>query len=278
MQDLAGVSFCAGSLSRALSLASEHLEDFQNRLKAAVASAPVLHAELRSPDTANVTDETGSRVQGKLRWFHVRCTPTLSCLFRHKRRGGEPVADLLSYAGRWVSDFHSNYVTLACKHQFCGAHLLRELTFASCVLGEPWASSLSGVIKVWNARALARRFDAVVQEGLSAHPLPPPPGKKRVARGKVRCLLNRLANYRDEYLAFLFDLALPFTNNEAERDVRMLKVKGKVSGCFRTEAGADVFCRLRSHVQTCRKQGRDLLACLQSVFGGQPELPCFDTA
>ena len=293
MQDFTGVSFSPGSLSRALSLASSRLDDFQDRLKTAVASAPVLHA-----------DETGSRVAGKLGWFHVRCTPTLSYLFRHKRRGGEAVADLLSYNGRLVSDFYSNYVTLACahtnaprfvEHQFCGAHLLRELTFVSSVLGEQWAASLSSVIedmvaachrarergtaKVWNAPVLARRFDEIVQKGLQAHPLPPvPPGKTRVARGKVRCLLDRLVSYRDEYLAFLFDLRLPFTNNEAERDVRMLKVKGKVSGCFRTEAGADVFCRLRSYVQTCRKHGRDLLACLRSVFAGQIEMPCFEHA
>jgi transposase len=279
VQDVTGAPFSAGSLHRALRVASDRLENFEQQVKQAVTSAPLLHV-----------DETGSRVAGRLHWFHVRCTDTLTYLFHHQKRGKEAVSDLLSYSGRLVSDFFSNYVTLDCAHQFCGAHLLRELTYVEEVLKQPWAGKLKSVLetmvtachrarerkvtKLWNAAELRNQFDRCVAEGVSQNPLPTQtPARKRVARGKVRCLLDRLRDYRDEYLPFLFDLSLPFTNNQAERDIRMLKVKGKVSNCFRTDVGADVFCRLRSYVQTCQKQGISALGSLRSVFAGAPLLP-----
>jgi transposase len=283
VQDVTGAPFSAGSLHRALRVASDRLESFEQQVKQAVSSAPLLHV-----------DETGSRVTGRLHWFHVRCTDSLTYLFHHQKRGKEAVSDLLSYSGRLVSDFFSNYVSLDCAHQFCGAHLLRELTFAEEVLKQPWAGELKSVLEtmvaachrarergaktLWNAADLRRQFDRCLGKGLSQNPPPvPTPGRKRVARGKVRCLLDRLRDYRDEYLPFLFDLSLPFTNNQAERDIRMLKVKGKVSNCFRTEEGADTFCRLRSYVQTCQKQHMPLLDCLRSVFVGEPLTPSLRT-
>lgn len=279
VQEVTGAPFSPGSLHRALQTASHRLTDFEQVLKKAVGSAPVLHV-----------DETGGRVAGKLGWFHVRCTPRLCYLFHHTKRGKEAVQDLQSYSGRLVSDFYSNYVSLSCSHQFCGAHLLRELTFAQEVLHQKWAGSLkavleamveachaareTGKISVEKVVSLERAYDHWVQEGLAQNPLSPkPPGKKRIARGKVRCLLDRLRDYRNDYLGFLWDLFVPFTNNEAERDIRLLKVKGRISNCFRTEVGADLFCRLRSYLQTCHKQGMSLLECLRSVFVGRPLLP-----
>jgi transposase len=284
VQDVTGTPFSPGSLNRALKVGADRLGDFEQQIKKAVADVSLLHV-----------DETGGRVAGKLNWFHVRCTDTLCYLFRHAKRGKEAVSDLLTYSGRLVSDFYSNYVTLNCAHQFCGAHLLRDLTYAHSVLEQSWAGSLKTVLegmvgachrarergakKVSNATGYVRRFDRCVAEGLRQNPLPPkPPGRKRIARGKVRCLLDRLTDYRHEYLGFLFDLSLPFTNNEAERGVRMFKVKGKVSGCFRTEAGADLFCRLRSYTQTCQKQGMHLLDCFRSLFTRTPILPSLQPA
>ena len=119
-----------------------------------------------------------------------------------------------------------------------------------------------------------------MQEGLARNPLPQTKrkGRGRPAKGKVRCLLERLRDYRKQYLAFLFDLSLPFTNSEAERDLRMSKVKAKVSGCFRTVTGAEVFCRLRSYIVTCQKQGMALLECLRSLFDGNLILPSLNSA
>ena len=293
VQEITQAPFSPGSLHTALALAAERLSDFDEQLQATLSQAPLLHV-----------DETGTRVKGKLNWFHVRCTDTLCRLFCHEKRGKQAVDDLRPYSGRLISDFFSNYVTLGCQHQFCGAHhakwlrhlrMLRELTFASEVLGQDWAGSLKSVMeamvaachrardrggaKLRDASPLVREFDRWVQEGLKQNPLPrKPPGKRRVARGKVRNLIDRLIDHREGYLAFLFDLSIPFTNNEAERAIRMLKVKSKVSGGFRTKSGADAFCRLRSYTQTCQKQGMCLMDCLRSVFNGKMILPSLNHA
>lgn len=277
VQDLTQAPLSAGSLHRAMQQAYATLADFEGQVKAALAAAPLKHV-----------DETSGRVAGKRHWFHTRCTHKLTHLFVHEKRGKEAVADLLDYSGRLVSDFFSNYVSLACLHQFCIAHLCRELQGIFEQSGALWASELKqffescnaachrardrGSPRLWNARRLAGEFDALVASGLSVTPGAASKGAKR---SKARCLLERLRDYREDCLAFLFDLSLPFTNNEAERDLRMLKVKGKISGCFRSLEGAHLFCRVRGYLQSCRKQAMDLLACLRSVFAGDPLLPSF---
>lgn len=263
------ISLSASCLHRALIRAYASLEDFESRAKEALAHVPLKHV-----------DETGGRVKGKLHWFHVRCTQSLSWLFVHAKRGKEAVADLLDYKGLLVSDFWSSYVKLPCGHLFCGAHLLRELDYLGTVLKLGWASELKKLLEkavsachrarergnpvLWNRTALVEKFDTLVAKGLGSQPV-----------GKARALLKRLSRFGDQYLTFLFDLTLPFTNNEAERDLRMLKVKLKISGCFRTFEGAEMFCRLRSYVLSCGKQGFDELACLRSVFTGPIVMPSF---
>lgn len=272
LQVSSAISLSAGSLHRALIRAFDSLESFEQQAKERLAQVPLKHV-----------DETGGRVEGKLHWFHVRCTKNLSWLFVHARRGKEAVADLLDYKGLLVSDFWSSYVKLPCGHLFCGAHLLRELDFLGTVLKLDWASQMKQLLEdavaachrarergspvLWNRYDFVDRFDALVSQGQSLAPL-----------GKARALLKRLTRFGDQYLAFLFGLSLPFTNNEAERDLRMLKVKLKISGCFRTFSGAVTFCRLRSYVLTCGKQGLDELSCLRSVFTGPVVMPSFQDA
>ena len=185
-----------------------------------------------------------------------------------------------------MSDFWSRYVKLSCRHAFCGAHLLRELTFQYQVQKQAWAGKLillledavaachearqRGSAKVWNARRFAAEFDEGIQEGFQDNP-PPESGKA----SKACCLLERLQRHKESCLRFLKDLLVPFTNNEAERDLRMLKAKGKISGGFRTNHGADRYCRLRSYTQTCTKQKMPLLACLQALFRKQLLMPNF---
>lgn len=266
------ISLSAGSLHSALMRAFDALESFEEQAKERLAQVPLKHV-----------DETGGRVQGKLHWFHVRCTKNLSWLFVHAKRGKEAVADLLDYKGVLVSDFWSSYVKLPCGHLFCGAHLLRELDFLGSVLKLDWAAKMKQLLEdgvaachrarergsptLWNRHDFVDRFDALVSKGQSLAPI-----------GKARALLKRLTRYGDQYLTFLFGLSLPFTNNEAERDLRMLKVKLKISGCFRTFSGAVTFCRLRSYVLTCGKQGLDELSCLRSVFTGPVVMPSFQDA
>jgi len=274
VRDVTAAPFSPGSLHRAVRFAYDRLAPFEESVKGGLTNVSVKHV-----------DETGGRVAGKLHWFHVRCTDSVTWLFRHEKRGGKAAEDLLDYTGTLVSDFWSSYVSLACEHVFCGAHLLRELTFVSEVLHQPWAGSLleelesavegchaaraRGASRLWDARAVERRFDRCVAEGLRANPLP----QRGIPKSKARCLAERLSVYRDDYLRFLFDLSLPFTNNQAERDLRMFKVKGKISGCFRTVEGADLFCRLRSYVATCQKQGRNVLDCLRSIYAGPLVMP-----
>ena len=266
------IPFSPGTLQNALAHAYYSLTDFEQRAKQALAEVPLKHV-----------DETGGRVAGKLHWFHVRCTKNLAYLFVHPRRGGEAVADLVDYTGLLVSDFWSSYVKLSCGHVFCGSHLLRELDYLGVVLKLNWANKMKslleravsdchrargrGSLTLWNRSKLASRFEDLIEEGLSKAPT-----------GKARALLRRLSAWGNEYLAFLYDLSLPFTNNEAERDLRMFKVKLKIAGCFRTFEGAKVYCRLRSYILTCAKQGMDELACCRSIFQGNTIMPQFQNA
>ena len=284
VQRLTGAPFCSGTLNSAMKLAYQRLSGFEEQVKQALSQASNLHA-----------DETSSRVAGGRHWFHVRCTSHLTYLFCHKQRGDEAIKDLLPYQGRLITDFLSNYVTLDCEHLFCMAHICRELVAVFEQTSKAWATELKehlencnaachrarerGSPKLWNARALALEFDRLVELGSLSHP--PPiriPGKRKPPRSKARALVDRLRDYRDECLAFLFDLSVPFTNNQAERDIRMLKVKGKISGCFRQVEGAVRFCRVRSYLQTCGKQAMDRLDCLRSIFAGEPIMPSFLSA
>ena len=275
VREVTGAPFSVSSLDRALQTAHQALEPFETAIKATLADVPLKHA-----------DETGSRVAGKLGWFHVRCTPQLAYLFRHDKRGAEATGDLTGYGGTLVSDFWSSYVKRTCRHAFCGAHLLRELKFQHEVKKQMWAGKLillledavsachaarsRGSTKVWDAARFAAEFDDDVREGFQHNP-PPERGKA----SKACCLVERLQRHKENCLRFLKDLAVPFTNNEAERDLRMLKVKGKISGCFRTTQGADRYCRLRSYTQTCRKQKMPLLQCLRMLFYKQTIMPNF---
>ena len=209
----------------------------------------------------------------------------MTYLVLHEKRGGTATEDLTDYQGVLVSDFWSSYVKLSgCQHVFCGAHLLRELTFQHEVKKQAWAHKLillledavgachaareRGASKVWDANRFAAEYDQAVQEGLQANP-PPETGKAT----KACCLLERLQRYKDDCLRFLRNLSLPFTNNQAERDLRMLKVKAKISGGFRTTDGADRHVRIRSYTLTCKKQKLPLLHCLQTLFAGQIIMP-----
>lgn len=133
-----------------------------------------------------------------------------------------------------------------------------------------------GARKLWNARQFATDFDRWVRDGLRTNPpnSPPRTGKGAASNpSKGRRLAERLLEWRDDYLRFLFDLSLPFTNNLSEQAIRMFKVKGKISGCFRTTEGADRFCRIRSYIATCHRQGMPILACLRSVFAAKTMTP-----
>jgi transposase len=177
-----------------------------------------------------------------------------------------------------------------CAHALCNAHHLRELTYTVEVLRESWAQGMKDLLKAIHANVerakehekeslspyLRRKFreayDRLLLEGEQyhnleelVHPLPQV-GKGRKKQRPGKNLLDRLRNHRKETLAFMHDFRVPFTNNQAERDIRMCKLKQKISGCFRSLAGAKAFCRIRSYLSTARKQGLSALEALQGVF------------
>jgi transposase len=181
-----------------------------------------------------------------------------------------------------------------CRHALCNAHHLRELTFVEEELHQAWAGTLKHLLRemrtaVEQARAVGAtqlpaaqrevfraRYEALLAEGLAANPHPPPPAEpapRRRGRRKqspARNLLDRLWTNEHEVLLFLDDFGVPFDNNQAERDLRMVKVQQKIAGTFRSPAGAIAFCRLRSVLSTWRKQGRSALDALETLFAGHP--------
>jgi transposase len=265
--------------------------------------APVHEAIQKGLRAAKIAhfDETGMRVGARLHWLHSASTKTLTHYFCHARRGkeGSDAAGVLPhFLGRAVHDGWSSYARYACSHSLCNAHHLRELTpFAEA--GEEWAAGLKTLLLEMKAavdrareRGLKRlalmlecrllaRYRKLLAAGYAAHPPPahPPRDKRgRPKQGVARSLLLRLDRHRDAVLAFLYDFNVPFDNNQAERDVRMTKVRQKVSGGFRTHDGASDFCVMRGYISTLRKQKIHVLPALEQVFRGNPVYPCTESA
>jgi len=201
---------------------------------------------------------------------------------------------LPGFQGRALHDHWHSYLQFEnCQHAFCNAHHLRELQFILDQYDQPWAQDMIGLlldIKVevdaappaWGALPPERvthfegRYDAILQQGFKVNPLPehPPPKKRgRQKQTPPRNLLDRLHRHQAETLAFMHDFRIPFDNNLAERDLRMIKVKQKISGAFRTRSGANTFCAIRSYISTARKQGGNVIKAIHNAFSGQPFMP-----
>ena len=236
---------------------------------------------------------------GRLAWAHVASTSRLTHYAVHAKRGSEAtdaVGILPHFTGVSVHDGWKPYWrSTHCRHALCTIHHLRELTFLEEQDQQGWATALKTLLRPMKAaveqaratglrslpstsrQAFVTRYRALIAAGLAANP---PPARRPRQRGRVKQtpaqnLLERLWLGQDEVLAFLDDFAVPFDNNQAERDVRMLKVQQKVSGCFRSDWGADTFACLRGYLSTLRKQGVALLAALETVVAGHPLYPDF---
>ncbi len=285
--DLLGMHVSLGTLNRWVQQAAETLRPVEEQIKAALQRAPVLHS-----------DETGVRRAGKLAWAHVTCTAQLTHYAIHAQRGSEAtdaIGILPTYRGVSVHDGWKPYRHYtACRHALCNIHHLRELTFVEETFHQAWAKELKTLLlemkaAVEQARtrgegrlgraerdAFVARYGQLMAEGLAANPPSErPPGRKkgRPKQSPPRNLLERLWMGQDAVLAFLHDLAIPFDNNQAEQDLRMLKVQQKIAGSFRAESGSEAFARIRGYCATLRKQGVGLLAALHTVFSGQPLYP-----
>ena len=287
--DLFGAPLSPGTLFAAQQAGAKNLAAVLSDIKDDLQKAAVVHF-----------DETGLRVKGRLHWLHSAGTANATYYAWHEKRGKDGLTKagvLPDFEGVAVHDGWASYFHYGCRHALCNAHHLRELTALHEQEKQDWAASLrSLLVEIKNAVAKAReqgekklscllvcRFEAryrkLLSEGFAANP--PPQTPRRTKRGRVkqspaRNLLLRLQAGMKQTLAFLYDFSVPFDNNLAERDVRMMKVKQKVSGGFRSSGGADAFCAVRSYISTLRKQGRSVLPALEAVFLGKPLYPNFD--
>jgi transposase len=283
--DLFGQGPSQGTLARALEQAYQALEPVEQQIHAGLRQSPSVHF-----------DETGLRIASARQWVHSAGTATLTLYRAHAKRGREAIdamGVLPDYEGVSIHDAYTSYLSYPGRHALCNAHLLRDLVAVEEETQAPWASSMRALlleIKVAAAeartagaahlepaqlQAFRTRYDALLCEGRAAHPPNPPTGRAGRRKQSPACnLVLRLEKHAERVLAFMYDLTVPFDNNLAERDLRMLKTQQKISGGFRSRGGADVFCRIRSYVSTVHKQRLPLMDALRSIFSGAPLMPC----
>jgi transposase len=287
LADLAGVEISEGTLTTVIKRTASLLKPIEEQIKTALSQAKVIHQ-----------DETGLYVMGKRLWMHVTSTRTLTHYQVHVSRGHDALDEigiLAHFAGTSVHDAWKAYFLYGCQHSLCCVHILRELTFLSQEMGLWWAQRMIVLLmSMKNATDQARslgqshlsqeevcvlhtQFLALLHQGDQVHlRAPTMPGKRGQAKQHpARNVLDRLRKHQGAVLAFLHDLDVPFDNNLAERDVRMVKVQQKVSGTFRSDEGAISFCRIRGYLSSLRKQGLPLFAALEATLRGQPLLPSF---
>jgi transposase len=282
--EMFGYAVSEATLQNARQEQHDALEPFENRLVEILPQEPVLHA-----------DETSVPINKVQHWLHVLCTPLLTFFAIHLSRGKEAIEAtgiVPRFTGWLMHDFLSIYLGFEnCLHTFCKSHLMRELVFLFERHQQQWAKDLYELflamlecVKDRRARDAPltqkefrrwqQRYRSILQAGRRANPLTPEQSaRKRPKQSKEQNLLDRLEGYDDCILAFLWELKLPFTNNEAERAFRMMKVRLKISGCFRTLAGARRHARIRSYISTLRKHGLPVLEYLRLALDGHPFLP-----
>lgn len=237
------------------------------RAYAALASSEAaIRADLKRSPSVHV-DETGLRAQGRLHWLHSASTDRSTYYFLHRKRGSEALeseASLLpDYRGRIIHDCWWSYFGFKkARHGLCNAHLIRELRFFA---EQGWAQQTiellleayrTGPLERVRYYTCKRRYFALLRQGLMRCPGVGKSKTGRKKRGKMRSLLRRLIHHHEAIWAFARDTHVPFTNNQAERDIRMVKLKQKINGGFRTVQGADVFARIHGFCSTARKQGK----------------------
>ena len=284
-KDLYDLRIGEGTIHRFAIQASQSLKDWENEAKSALIHSEVAHF-----------DETGMRCEGRTQWLHVAGSGSETLYFVHEKRGTEAVS-----AMGVLSDFHGvavhdgwivywKYQQPGISHALCNAHHLRELNFVYELEQAPWALRMKELLQealhglhmrqqkrgkkpyIRFTASIEARYDQILKAGyrtyrqrMPKHPQAPRAGPKE-KKDAGHNLLHRLHFYKKETLAFLSNPAVPFTNTLAERDIRMAKLKQKISGCFRSRGGAKAFCRVRSFLSTCRKQGMNAYLALAELY------------
>jgi transposase len=291
LYDLFGLRMSAGTVQNCIREAAHALTPAAGQIRQALREAPVVHF-----------DETGMRVGRTLHWLHTAGTHTLSWYGSHRKRG-KPALDelgiLSGFAGVAVHDGWAPYARYDCEHALCNAHHLRELIYVHERTRQTWAVQMVSLLREAcreaglsaqqghhalheaRYRHYRQRYDELLAQGKALNPRQARDPTREDLRGRIRQseaynLLSRLERFAGQVWRFAIDHRVPFTNNQAERDIRMPKLKQKVSGCFRAAHGLQAFCTIRSYLASLRKQQRSLLEALSQAFAGNAPspLPC----
>jgi transposase len=281
--DIMGIKICPATIIRAERECFQNLEEFESIIREELLASPVVNF-----------DETGMKIEGKRHWLHVASTDKCTCYFAHPKRGSEAIdamGILPEFNGVAVHDGWKPYNVYNCDHALCNAHLQRELTGIEENYKQQWAKEMNELLTEMKKytdeckeqvkeldfkqiKALEERFDAIIIKALEENPHslnPEKQGKRgKNPKTKARNLLERFIQHKEKIMRFLTDLKVPFENNQAERDIRMMKLQQKISGTFRTTQGAQAFCRIRAYISTIRKNGLPVLEGILAALKGVP--------
>jgi transposase len=280
--DQMGLSLSAGSIHNFNQEVYERLELFESWVRDRLGESPLIHV-----------DETGINIGGTRCWLHTVSNDEFTCFSPHAKRGGEAMEEmsiLPGYKGIMCHDHWKPYFKYGGAHALCNAHHLRELQRAVEQDKQQWAEQMivllkeinkatheaGGRLEITESEQYRKLYRDLLHEAEKECPAPDETGEKKkgkTARSKARNLLERLRDFENDALRFMMDSNVPFSNNQAENDLRMTKVQQKVSGCFRSFEGAKIFCRIRSYLSTCRKQGITASEGLRLLF--QEKWPLF---
>lgn len=275
MKDIFGLSISDGLIFSSTEKCFHNLADTTEVIKQRLIASGVIH-----------NDETGVRSEGKTQWVHSSSNSEFSHFSIHNKRGTvamDEIGILPQFKGISIHDRWASYDKYNCTHALCNAHLLRDLKFVHEEMNRPWADEMIQLLQAGNERKkegtitshwitrTANKMDAIIRKAERKEPKEKIQKKKRgrKAKNKSLRLLHVFKNKKKEILLFLRNKDVPFDNNLAERDLRMIKLKQKISGCFRSKLGAEIFCRIRSYISTIRKQGYLVWQAIKQALTGK---------
>lgn len=280
-QDVFNCNISTGSFYNFQRECFNSLEDTELRIMSDLQSSPIMHA-----------DESGFYINGKRHWIHEYSSEDSTYYAHNEKRGIEAMQEigmLENYSGRCIHDHWDSYFFFDCLHGLCNSHHLRELKFLFEIKKEEWAQKMKDCLlaikdsvqffkkrrnrlPVKLIRYYIGRYRRILKQGFEYHKNMPELVKKgirgRKAQRPGKNMLDRLKSKEENVLAFMNDFNVPFDNNLGERDIRMIKVKQKISGCFRSPSGGDFFCRIRGFISTLRKRNMNVLESVYDTFFG----------
>ena len=286
IEDLTSHKISTGTIYNFLNTHYDRLEEFETILKESLLKESVLNS-----------DETGVNIRAKLHWIHVTSSSVMTYYMLHQKRGKVAMDDMEiipNYNGILVHDHWTPYNHYSCTHSYCNAHILRELNGITQKDGVAWSEDIHRLLTKMNIavhkakesaktelsasqiKKFTKNYEKIIKSANNYYPPPDKTLKKsrgRPKQEKGKNLLDRLSKYQTETLRFLNDFRVPFTNNLAERDLRMIKVKEKISGSFASFKGGEIFCRIKSYISTLKKNNISVLQGLRDALDGKSYVP-----